>query len=147
MKYLVNNDLHDFEKFLKSKVPYGDLTLMLKDGTTKLYDVKCRVDKLGNASFTHEANPVMGFNILKILYTVDVNIEIELTDTKEHSPFITFDDSYFKANETYIVKYVETGDHEVKTGILKCSDKIKVINGKFIFDVSGRVISSRRLFD
>lgn len=30
MKYLVNTDLHDFEKFLKSKVPYGDLTLMLK---------------------------------------------------------------------------------------------------------------------
>lgn len=145
MKYLVNNDLHDFENFLKSKVPYSDLTLMLKDGTTKLYDVKCRVDKLGNASFTHEKNTILSFQITRILYTVDINTQIDVSDIVEHSPFITSADSYFKPNETYIIKYVKSGDHVVQTGILKCFKYVRIIDGTFSFDKDVTIISSRKL--
>lgn len=145
MKYLVNNDLNDFEKFIKSNVPYGDLTLMLRDGTTKVYDVTCKIDKLGNASFQHEGNLIMSFQISRILYTVDVNTQIDVSDIVEHSPFITSDDSYFKPNETYIIKYIESGDHSVQTGILKCYNKITIIDGKFSFDKNVTIISSRKL--
>ena len=145
MKYLVNNDLHDFEKFLKNKVPYGDLTLILKDGTTKLYDVTCECDKLGNASFQHEGNKIFSFQISRILYTVDVNTQIDVSDIVEHSPFITSDDSYFKPNETYIVKYIKSGDHSVQTGILKCFKYVRIIDGTFSFDKNVTIISSRKL--
>lgn len=145
MKYLVNSDLNDFENFLKKKVPYGDLTLMLKDGTTKLYDVICKFDKLGNVSFQHEGKLIMSFHIRRILYTVDVDTQIDVSDIVEHSPFITSDDSYFKPNETYIVKYIEPGDHSVQTGILKCYNKVTIIDGKFSFDKNVTIISSRKL--
>ena len=145
MKYLVNNDLHDFESFLKKKVPYSDLTLMLKDGTTKVYDVTCKCDKLGNAKFTHEENIIMPFQIKRILYTVDINTQIDVSDIVEHSPFITSDDSYFKPNETYIVKYIKSGDHAVQTGILKCFKNVRIIDGTFSFDKDVTIVSSRRL--
>ena len=145
MKYLVNNDLHDFEKFLKNKVPYGDLTLMLKDGTTKLYDVTCECDKLGNASFQHEGNKIFSFQISRILYTVDVNTQIDVSDIVEHSPFVAPDNSYFKSNESYIVKYIVSGDNRVNTGILKCHEAIRLLDGKFIFDMNATILSSRKL--
>lgn len=145
MKYLVNNDLNDFEKFLKTKVPYGDLTLMLKDGTTKLYDVTCKCDKLGNASFQHEGNKIFSFQISRILYTIDVDTQIDVSDIVEHSPFVTPDNSYFKSNESYIVKYIVSGDNRVNTGILKCHEAIRLLDGKFIFDMNATILSSRKL--
>ena len=77
--------------------------------------------------------------------TVDVNTQIDVSDIVEHSPFITSDDSYFKPNETYIIKYIESGDNRVNTGILKCHEVIRLLDGKFSFDKNVTIISSRKL--